>query len=455
MFLEFYGLNAQPFGVTPDPRYLYFSPGHREALASLFYGIETGRGFLALIAAPGMGKTTLLFQLLERLRGSARTVFLFQTQCDSREILHYIADGLGLDRRDNDSARLQARLNQFLLREAQAKRRVVLCIDEAQNLSDSVLETVRLLSDFEATDRKLLQIVLAGQPELGRRLLLPGLVQLRQRISVLTHLRPLPAEEIPHYINHRLQVAGYLGPELFTPEALALIAKSSQGVPRNINNICFSAMSLGFATGHKKIEGHTVREAIRDLSLDSYMGQAAALSSIPARAWVPRFLSMPFEGNWLKGPLIRIALVTTFLLVILVSGLAYRTGLGTGEKAGTPKIQEQAAIIGTTPRGDSHARVAEASIIQQDAVSWPLQTGDRRDSLITHVVQPRDTLWDVCFRLLGRYDPAVLAEIRELNRDLRDPNVLSVGQSLTLPRHSSKENAAPNSRDVSIPDRGN
>src|SRR6202040_2817601 len=170
MFLDFYKLREQPFGVTPDPRYLYFSPGHREALASLFHGIETGRGFLSLVAEPGMGKTTLLFQLLQRWKGYIHSAFLFQTQCDSRELIRYLLDDLGLKSSGDDIVRMHSELNEFLYRETKAGRRVVVFIDEAQNLSDTVLETVRLLSDFEAPDKKLLQIILAGQPELEERL---------------------------------------------------------------------------------------------------------------------------------------------------------------------------------------------------------------------------------------------------------------------------------------------
>src|SRR6266699_473071 len=215
MFLNFYGLREQPFGVTPDPRFLYFSPAHREALASLFYGIETGRGFLSLVAQPGMGKTTLLFQLLKRWKGYVHSAFLFQTQCDSRELLRYLMEDLGLDSQDRDIVRMHTDLNDFLFRETKAGKRVVLFIDEAQNLSDSVLETVRLLSDFEAPDKKLLQIILAGQPELAQRLSRPGLAQLRQRISIPARLEALPASEVSRYVQHRLRVAGHEGPDLF------------------------------------------------------------------------------------------------------------------------------------------------------------------------------------------------------------------------------------------------
>jgi general secretion pathway protein A len=140
MFLEFYGLREQPFGVTPDPRFLYFSPTHREALASLFCGLETERGFVSLVAPPGAGKTTLLFQLLSRLRGRARTAFLFHTQCDSLQLLRYLTTDLGLGPCELDPVALHTRLSLFLLAEAREGRKVIIVIDEAQNLSDEVLE---------------------------------------------------------------------------------------------------------------------------------------------------------------------------------------------------------------------------------------------------------------------------------------------------------------------------
>ena len=167
MFLNYYGLREQPFGVTPDPRFLYLSPAHREALASLVYGIESGLGFLALIATPGMGKTTLLFHLLEKFRTSARTAFLFPTQCNSREFMRFLLAELGYGSDDQDFVRMHEEFNKRLLQEARAGNRFIVVIDEAQNLEPSVLETVRLLSDFETPRAKLMHIILAGQPELS------------------------------------------------------------------------------------------------------------------------------------------------------------------------------------------------------------------------------------------------------------------------------------------------
>jgi len=278
MFLEYYGLREQPFGVTPDPRFLYFGATHREALASLFYGIESGCGFLALIAPPGMGKTTLLFHLLEKLRRSAQTVFLFQTQCGSREMFRHLLNDLGIDSADQDLATMHESLNSVLLSNARKGRRVVLVIDEAQNLKESVLETVRLLSDFETPQAKLLQIVLSGQPQLADKLSHPSLTQLRQRISVISRLHPFTRVETMVYIEYRLCKAGYAGPPLFSYAAADLIAANSKGIPRTINNLCFNALTLGFAKRQKQIDATTVCEVMADLELE---GLSSHRSSAP------------------------------------------------------------------------------------------------------------------------------------------------------------------------------
>jgi general secretion pathway protein A len=273
MFLKFFGLREQPFGVTPDPRFLYLSPAHREALASLYYGIETGRGFLALIAKPGMGKTTLLFHLLEKFRTTARTAFLFQTQCTSREFMRFLLAELGYETKDHDFVRMHEEFNKHLLQEARAGHRFIVVVDEAQNLDASVLETIRLLSDFETPRAKLLQIVLAGQPELADKLASRHLAQLRQRVSLLNGLQPLSVEETKNYIEHRLRVAGYQGQELFTAQALAAIASFTEGVPRNINNFCFNAMSLAFALRQTTVDTAIVQEVIADLDITPYLSQ--------------------------------------------------------------------------------------------------------------------------------------------------------------------------------------
>ncbi len=269
MVLDYYNLSEQPFGVTPDPRFLYLSASHREALATLSYGIQSRRGFMSLIAKPGMGKTTILFELLSQLEGSARTVFLFQTLCSPKELLRGILRDLGGVDDGGDALRMQEQLNDLLLAEVRRGRRVVVVIDEAQNLDDSALELVRMLSNFETTSYKLMQIILAGQPQLREKLASPHLLQLRQRMSIFTRLHPFSVEETQLYVRHRLRVAGYdFKIPLFTPQAEALIAKYSEGIPRIINNVCFNALSLGWVLKQKTIREEVVRESLKDLDLE-------------------------------------------------------------------------------------------------------------------------------------------------------------------------------------------
>jgi N-acetylmuramoyl-L-alanine amidase/type II secretory pathway predicted ATPase ExeA len=282
MFLDFYQLREQPFGVTPDPAYLYPSRTHSEALDALREGIQGGRGFLALIAEPGMGKTTLLYQVLDGLRDTARSVFLFQTQCNSREFFEYLLTELGIDTTGMGLVAMHVKLNEMLFAEMFAGKRFVLIVDEAQNLDDSVLETIRLLSNFETPNTKLLQIVLAGQPQLGEKLGQKQLAQLLQRITVVKYLEALSPEETADYIRHRLKVAGYCGEELFEPDALALIALRSEGVPRNINKICFHALLEAHAEGLFTVSRDIVERADRKLQVFTAGREAPIPAPSPA-----------------------------------------------------------------------------------------------------------------------------------------------------------------------------
>jgi type II secretory pathway predicted ATPase ExeA len=296
MVLTYYKLAEQPFGVTPDPRFLYFSETHREAIASALYSIDAGRGFTALIAPPGMGKTTLLFELLHRVQSSAKTVFIFQSQSTPRDLLGILLTDMGIEYGADDLARMHSKLNEALLRESRRGKRLIVVIDEAQNLEDSVLESVRMLSNFETPREKLMHIMLAGQPQLAERLATARFVQLRQRISIVARLKPFNGEESQMYIDHRLRVAGYdFASPLFTKQALEMIAKHSQGIPRNINNICFNALSLGFVAKQKTIDCDVILEVLGDLDL-------SALFDDPGRVCNLEKLSVPFVNSGIHEP---------------------------------------------------------------------------------------------------------------------------------------------------------
>ena len=268
MVLSHFKLREQPFGVTPDPRFLYSSSTHREALASLLYGLRCGLGFVALTAQPGMGKTTLLFEVLHKLPEPTKTVFLFQTVTTPAELFRAILVDLGATSIPENLVDMQTRLNEVLVAQSSKGRPLVVVIDEAQNLNHAVFEAVRMLSNFETSRHKLMQIILSGQPQLAEKLALPELLQLRQRISIFAHLAPLSASDTVEYIHRRLAVAGYEGKDsLFTREALALIARHSRGIPRNINNLCFNALSLACALKRKLIDTDIIREVVADLEI--------------------------------------------------------------------------------------------------------------------------------------------------------------------------------------------
>jgi general secretion pathway protein A len=264
MIRKAYQLREDPFGVTPDPSFLFLSHSHREALATLVHGVEAQRGFMSLIADPGLGKTTLLFLLMEYYRRRLRTAFVFQTSCTSQQLLSCIFTDL--TGRKTTPDRIYEEINEALSRFG-ADKPCLLVIDEAQNLADDVLESVRLLSNFETPKRKLLQIILAGQKQLAEKLAHDNLWQLRQRISLTCTLRPMREDEVAVYVRHRLAVAGYAGPPLFSEGALRRIAVSSGGVPRRINQYCYHSMLLAHTLGRQQIDLDLVEEVEHDLEL--------------------------------------------------------------------------------------------------------------------------------------------------------------------------------------------
>jgi TonB family protein len=265
-FLRHFGFRESPFGVTPDPEFLFWSRMHNAALHAMIDSIESNLGFSALLGKPGTGKTSLLFHLLAQYRESARTAFIFQTQCRPHDLIRHIASELDLPTVGRDEVSLHQKLNGMLLKEARAGRKVLIVIDEAQNLQSASLEAIRLLSDFETGFSKLLHVVLSGSPQLGEMLLSSELSQLAQRISTISRLEPLSGEEVKKYVRFRLGVVATRPNEgLFPADSLAEIASQSGGVPRIINSICYRALILAHTRGKLSVSRELVQEAARDL----------------------------------------------------------------------------------------------------------------------------------------------------------------------------------------------
>lgn len=265
MYLDFYGLREKPFNATPDPRFLYLTPTHREALAQLLYSVQEDRGFLILTGEVGTGKTTLLQTLLSRLDGKMDVAYIFNTRLSFEGILEYMLEDFGLGKTATTQAQRLFVLNSFLTERHRAGQNVVLILDEAQNLEPETLEEIRLLSNFETPTKKLLQILLVGQPELRPKLNLPQLRQLKQRIGLRCHIHPLNPEETRGYIRHRLRVAGATDPSLFSDPAVRRISEYAQGIPRVINIVCDHCLLIGYADQKRKIDQKVVGQAIKYL----------------------------------------------------------------------------------------------------------------------------------------------------------------------------------------------
>lgn len=262
MYLDFYGLKELPFALTPDPRFIYFTPSHTEAMANLHYGIESGKGLIVVTGEVGTGKTTILRWMMQRLDRTVLVAYLFNPRMTVAEFYQYISSPKLLDVPHWESkSELLLRLGEVLDSRHSRGLRTVLVIDEAHGLSPAVLEEIRLLSNFESDSAKQLQIVLTGQPELRDVLNQPELRQLKQRVALRCEIRPLPdIEETERYIASRLLAAGAERTDIFTPAAVDLVFRCSEGIPRQINNLCDNALLAGFASESEVVTRDIVEE---------------------------------------------------------------------------------------------------------------------------------------------------------------------------------------------------
>ncbi|MBN1829265.1 MAG: AAA family ATPase [Deltaproteobacteria bacterium] len=268
MYNAYFGLRESPFNLTPDPRYLFLSRQHSEALSHLLYGIIERKGFIVLTGGIGAGKTTVIRALLARLDESVETALLFNPALSELELLDAILQEFGIPpgRGRKTRKRLIDALNRFLLAAHGEGKAAVLIIDEAHNLAHPVLEQIRLLSNLETEQDKLLQIVLVGQPELAGFLASPSLRQLNERVMVRCDLRPLTRDQVGQYIDHRLAVAGMNGAAVeITAGALRKVYAYSRGIPRRINSLCDRALLGAYSRNTKRIDGAVVTAAARDL----------------------------------------------------------------------------------------------------------------------------------------------------------------------------------------------
>jgi len=405
MYTDFFGLKEAPFSIAPDPRYLYMSERHREALAHLLYGIGSNGGFVLLTGEVGTGKTTVCRCLLEQVPESTEVAFIFNPKLSEVELLASICDELGIAYPwENRSIKIFVdRINEHLLAAHARGCNTVLIIDEAQNLSTEVLEQLRLLTNLETDKRKLLQIILLGQPELHDQLARPELRQLAQRITARYYLGPLEQHEVTNYIKHRLSVAGSHD-ILFDRSSLTQLFRLSRGVPRLINVLCDRAMLGAYALDQKKVDGRILTKAAREV-----FGEKA--------------YAKPRSGGMLAW------LVTGLFLAAAVLFWTYYynpqefarlpalfNSMVTREKqlspSNTAPIQEKQPSPSSSTHAQEKQSAAEKPIPALAALQWPI--GDSIAASHFEAFTELFRVWDVSYRSDTNGDPCLFAQPRGL-----------------------------------------
>jgi len=470
MYAQFYGLRESPFALTPDPRYLFMSEPHKEALASAVYGVQERKGFVLILGEVGTGKTTLIRHLLGRFGPNIRSVFVFNPAVSFIELLQLMLRDLELPCPSMRRVEMIDTLNDYLLKEAAAGRYVVVIIDEAQHLSPTVLEEVRMLSNLETARGKLIQILLVGQPELGEKLGRPELRQLRQRISLVAELKPLSYEDTVRYIAHRLEVAGREDGGLFSRRALKVIYRASGGIPRLVNVICDKALVLGYGAGAHVIRGRIIKEVLKDWKPFQRLsgptprsrGRAVLRRRVPTSRPLRRIAAAVALG--LAGAALIVMLVgykdgplrSRFWHGLLPSG-ASGTVVGTSEAPVRAQAAESPAVTAVAPvspaaapelppRPDLRSVAAGPTVPPASptrpavadrpasspaaAAPAPVEPGAKAREV---VVAPGEVFSSVIARNYGRSELTLIDFVKSANPDVTSIDVLRTGQRLKLP----------------------
>jgi general secretion pathway protein A len=450
MYLEHFGLLEQPFGVTPDPKFLYFSAEHAEALAALHYGLTERRGLLVLTAAPGAGKTTLLHYLVEHWKEKAQTAFVIRPPETRDQMMASVLEDLGLAPARDFAEGRRALQNLALECHAQG-RRLLLVFDEAQTIPEAVLEEIRLLSNFETPEVKLIEIILAGQPELAAQLDSPRYEPLGQRALVRAHIGPLDKEEVRRCVEHRLRVAGR-EKRIFSRRALRLAAEASQGIPRKVNAVCFEALGSAFAAGRNRVGEPEIRSAAMAAGMAlplqnagwpvAPVGWAAALAAIVLFAGAARFAGGAsaieralLRANWLPRGVSAAPPVERTPTVAVADATPEPTPAGAESSASEAGASVPAPSTDRPYASADPADSREASAPEATARSGGARPKEARAQPAAERVQVRrgQTLRSIALRTYGRWNPKVWDYIHQANPSLVSPDMLRAGQVLLLP----------------------
>jgi len=445
MYREFFGLKVKPFSITPDPKFLYLSLGHKEALAHLLYGIKEGSGFVVITGEVGTGKTTILNAFLLKLPSRMPKVVIKNPHIRPENLYFLLGEAIGIP----EERRSRNYLNEFEDR-LNALGGAVLIVDESQGLSINMLEEIRLLSNLETSNEKLVQIMLLGQQELNDKLRSPDLRQLKQRIGVKYHILPLDSLETKDYIDHRLRVAGYEPMEkpIFTPSSLGEIYRYSRGFPRLINIVCDNVLLAAFAEEMHQVSAQLVRRVVSDLEGTYVKGSAKKYPLL-------RSSSSNSIGNWSKMAVIVLA------VIVLAAGGA---GIYDAFFSNTQPVSAGVHVEETTDATMNEGIVKDDQVVEAKMAPTkevvPIKTEEKRPSTVVLsdagnqddkppipppliesqmpkgkliTVNTGDTVAELAADYYGRVDAGILDTIKDANPDLEDINLIYKGQELLMP----------------------
>jgi general secretion pathway protein A len=393
MYLNFFNLKKEPFQITPDPSFLYLSPGHKEALASIIYGVEKKKGFVLIVGAVGVGKTTILRAYLEKAeKTSLKIIYLFNSNMSYHNLLKFIFRELGIKPEADEVCEMVNQLHKALINEYNEGRNVLLLIDEAQNMPIDTLENLRMLSNLETSTEKLIQIVFSAQPEFEKTLNLEELKQLKQRIAVKAVIAPLRSDEALLYIHHRLKKAADKESIIFTPSALREVVRNANGIPRVINVLCDNCLISAFGYGKKKVGLAVVKEILHDFG----MGR-------------------PFYARWHLNYVLGI-------LIVLVACLGfYQQVVSTGRNPGSTvrPVQSQPSPV---------ERV-ETAPVAEEVPDAPVN----ENALASRIVERGDTLARLIKEVYGHVDSRLIRLVKKANPSINNENLIIEGGRIVFP----------------------
>lgn len=444
MYNSYFGFPESPFNVTPDPRFFYTNPVYQEAFAALRYGIEAKKGFIVITGEVGTGKTTLLRKLMRNPGDTIHSVFIFNTLLSFPELLQLILHDLSLTPKEPTKVEMLQELNDYLMKQLKQGHVVSVLIDEAQNLSDESLEGLRLLSNLETDQEKLVQIVLMGQPELKAKLDQPALRQLKQRVAFQCRLAPLKNEEVGSYIDFRLRAAGYTGKDLFQPDAVQQIAFYSQGIPRLINIICDNALLIAYAGSQEIITADIIKEVGRDLRLGSEV-QVPDAETIPTVSVSTTERETPAHevpNGLLRQKVERRAGVGVGALLILafiilaaaIDPQHFFSTTAERLEASKHNLKQWVALV-THQQAIPEKLTVEAIAAQQHAL--PEKTNAAAQKVAAKhphvIIQPGSTIHKIVSEVYGANTLLGMDFIKEFNPQIENLNWIFPGQDLLLP----------------------